>query len=102
VRLGVSMARGSGEGARGFMAAEFDGWAIAQQRIAEEARERTGKLDLARLALEELPPEVAGLTHLRELELGWPYWCLHPALRVTFSQKREKVSCTRVSRTREE
>ena len=31
------------------MAAEFDGWAIARQRIAKEARERTGKLDLAGL-----------------------------------------------------
>jgi hypothetical protein len=28
------------------MAAEFDGWAIARQRIAKEARQRTGKLDL--------------------------------------------------------
>ena len=43
---------------------------IAQQHIAKEARERTGKLDLAGLGLKELPPEVAGLTHLRELDLG--------------------------------
>jgi Leucine-rich repeat (LRR) protein len=52
------------------MAAEFDGWAIARQRIAKEARERTGKLNLAGLGLEKTPPEVAGLTHLRELVLG--------------------------------
>jgi hypothetical protein len=28
------------------MAAEFDGWAVARDRIAKEARERTGKLYL--------------------------------------------------------
>jgi hypothetical protein len=53
------------------MAAESDGWAVARQRIAKEARERTGKLDLIGLGLEELPPEIAGLTHLRQLEMGW-------------------------------
>ena len=36
--------------ARDFMAAEFDGWAIARHCIAKEARERTGKLDLRGLA----------------------------------------------------
>jgi internalin A len=51
------------------MAAEFDGWAIARQRIEKEARERTGKLDLRGLGLEEIPPEVTGLAHLRELVL---------------------------------
>jgi internalin A len=55
------------------MAAEFEGWAIARHRIAKEACERTGKLDLRGLGLEELPPEVAGLTHLRELDLGYQY-----------------------------
>jgi len=55
------------------MASEFDGAAIARERIAKEARERTGKLDLAGLGLDEIPKEVAGLAHLRELDLGWPY-----------------------------
>jgi internalin A len=53
------------------MARDFDGWAIARQRIANEAHERTGKLDLAGLGLEEIPKEVAALTHLRELDLHW-------------------------------
>ena len=55
------------------MAAEFDGLAIARHRIAKEARERTGRLDLTALGLEELPPEVAGLAHLRELNLARGY-----------------------------
>jgi hypothetical protein len=52
------------------MAAEFDGWAIARQRIAKESRERTSKLDLRGLELEKIASEIAGLTHLRELDLG--------------------------------
>jgi hypothetical protein len=55
------------------MAAEFDGLAIARHRIAKEARERTGRRDLTALGLEELPPEVAGLAHLRELNLARGY-----------------------------
>src|SRR5271170_3394881 len=43
IGLGVSVAGWHrARRARGFMAAEFDGWAIARQRIAKEARERTG------------------------------------------------------------
>ena len=53
------------------MGGEFDGLKIAQEHIAREARERTGKLDLAGLDLEEIPKEIAGLTHLRELDVGW-------------------------------
>src|SRR5271170_119591 len=74
IGLGVSVAgwhrarRG-----RGFMAAEFDGLEIARQRIAKEARERTGTLDLNGLGLEKIPSEVAGLTHLRELVLKGQY-----------------------------
>jgi internalin A len=54
------------------MASEFDGAAIARERIAKEARQRTGTLDLAGLGLEEIPKEAAALAHLRELDLGWP------------------------------
>ena len=55
------------------MASEFDGAAIARERIAKEARERTGRLDLAGLGLDEIPKEIAALTHLRELDLGWTH-----------------------------
>jgi internalin A len=48
----------------------FDGLAIARQRIAEEAKARTGFLDLGGLRLTELPPELYLLRHLRELNLG--------------------------------
>jgi internalin A len=71
------------------MAAEFDGWAIARQRIAKEARERTGKLNLRGLGLEELPPEVAGVTHLRELDLGW--WLGDDAGQ-SFASRRNRIA----------
>jgi internalin A len=50
---------------------EFDGQAIANQRIETEARDRTGFLDLSQLGLTELPEALFGLTHLRRLHLGW-------------------------------
>ena len=50
--LGVIKVSGPTPPRRGFMARDFDGWPIAEQRIAKEARERTGKLDLAGLGLE--------------------------------------------------
>jgi len=46
---------------------------IARERIAEEARTRTGFLDLGRLGLDELPAELLALTHLRRLNLGDGY-----------------------------
>ena len=52
------------------MAETFDGERIARQRIAEEAEQRTGFLDLGVLGLTTLPPELFGLTHLRVLNLG--------------------------------
>ena len=52
------------------MHTEFDGQAIALQRIAAEARDRTGFLDLTQLGLTELPEKLFGLTHLRRLHLG--------------------------------
>ena len=52
------------------MSEAFDGMAIARQRIAEEAKARTGFLDLGGLRLTELPPELFQLRHLRELNLG--------------------------------
>src|SRR5271166_956361 len=52
------------------MSSNPDGWAIALQRIAQEAKARTGTLDLGMLGLTELPEELFALTHLRELNLG--------------------------------
>jgi internalin A len=52
------------------MADETDGLAIARQRIAQEAKDRTGSLDLGRLGLTNLPDELFRLTHLRRLNLG--------------------------------
>jgi internalin A len=53
---------------------EDDGLTIARERIAEEARARTGSLDLGMLGLDELPAELFALTHLRRLNLGDRYW----------------------------
>lgn len=43
---------------------------IARARIAAEAADRTGQLDLRGLGLPELPEELFGLLHLRALLLG--------------------------------
>ena len=43
---------------------------IALQRIAEEAEQRTGILDLRDLGLTSLPPQLAELTHLEDLNIG--------------------------------
>ena len=43
---------------------------IARQRIAREAQEQTGWLDLGDLDLAELPDELFHLKHLRSLSLG--------------------------------
>ncbi|MCF7960743.1 MAG: leucine-rich repeat domain-containing protein [Pirellula sp.] len=51
-----------------------EGLAIARRLIAEEADKKTGFLDLGNLGLTELPDELFGLAHLRELNLGrWLY-----------------------------
>ena len=47
-----------------------DGRRIALERIAREAEERTGTLDLGQLGLTELPEELFGLIHLQRLNLG--------------------------------
>ena len=46
----------------------MDGLTIARQRIAQEAVERTGFLDLGRLGLSTLPDELLQLKHLRRLK----------------------------------
>jgi internalin A len=51
----------------------LDGLAIARERIAKEAEERSGFLDLGMLGLAELPEELFRLTHLRRLNLGAGY-----------------------------
>jgi internalin A len=47
-----------------------EGLRIALERIAREADERTGTLDLGQLGLTELPEELFGLIHLQRLNLG--------------------------------
>lgn len=49
------------------MSQPFDGLVIARQRIAEEAKARTGFLDLGGLGLTTLPPELYGLRQLQSL-----------------------------------
>jgi len=46
---------------------------IARERIAQEAEERTGFLDLGRLGLTALPEELFELQHLQSLNLGSGY-----------------------------
>ena len=52
------------------MAGASEGERIARERIAKEADERTGFLDLGGLGLTELPAELFELKHLRGLNLG--------------------------------
>ncbi len=52
------------------MTPEFDGHSNALQRIAVEARDRTGSLDLRQLGLTELPQTLLQLVHRRSLYLG--------------------------------
>src|SRR5262245_21170238 len=51
------------------MASKSTGLEIARQRIAEEARTRSGKLNLSDLWLDELPTEISGLTWVRVLSM---------------------------------
>src|SRR5262249_37046582 len=52
----------------------LNGLTIARERIAREAEERTGFLDLGRLGLSSLPDELLALKHLRGLNLGRAYY----------------------------
>ena len=49
------------------------GLQTALERIAREAEEKTGKLDLRALGLTEIPSGVFDLTHLTALDLGYRY-----------------------------
>jgi hypothetical protein len=51
-----------------------DGLSIARERIAKEAEEKTGFLDIGKLGLVELPEELFRLKHLRGLNLGSGYF----------------------------
>ena len=51
----------------------MDGLSIARERIAREADEKTGFLDLGRLGLSELPRELFELRGLLRLNLGSSY-----------------------------
>lgn len=50
-----------------------EAFAEAQRRIAVEAEEKTGKLDLSGLWLERLPEEISRLSHLVELDVSGRY-----------------------------
>jgi internalin A len=50
-----------------------EGLKIALKLIAEEAKAKTGKLDLGQLGLSEIPKEIGSLTHLRELLIGYTW-----------------------------
>ena len=52
----------------------MNGLTIARERIAREAEERTGFLDLGRLGLSSLPDELLALKQLRGLNLGRAYY----------------------------
>ncbi|CAO3448373.1 hypothetical protein [Azospirillum largimobile] len=62
--------------------------AIALERIAEEAEQRTGRLSLRNLGLEWLPKELFALTHLRELDLGADSWRSSNGNKISAQQHR--------------
>ncbi|VUX45208.1 conserved hypothetical protein [Candidatus Defluviicoccus seviourii] len=53
------------------MSGETEGERIALELIAEEAKARTGTLDLGQLGLTALPEALFALKHLTRLNLGW-------------------------------
>jgi internalin A len=53
------------------MTQELDGVHIARERVALEAKARTGFLDLGKLGLTALPEELFHLQHLQHLNLGY-------------------------------
>lgn len=52
-------------GSKSWRLTQVDGLAIARERIAREAEETTGFLDLGTLGLNDLPGELFALTHLQ-------------------------------------
>ena len=52
----------------------MDGLAVARERIAREAAEKTGFLDIGYLGLSRLPDELFALKNLRRGNLGRQYW----------------------------
>ena len=72
VRRDLRRARERGQQAS--MSGETQGERIALERIAEEAKARTGFLDLGMLGLKALPEALFALKHLARLNLGlWSY-----------------------------
>jgi internalin A len=67
-----------------------DAMAIARQRIAEEADQRTGRLDLSDLGLATLPEALFALRHLRELDLGTD-WSWNDQLRNRIDSQRQQL-----------
>jgi internalin A len=71
----------------------LDGLSIARERIAKEAEEKTGFLDLGELGLTELPEELFRLKHLRRLHLGVGYYDAQGEWQRSISEiHREKFS----------
>ena len=75
------------------MSGDLDGLVIARERIAKEAAERTGFLDLGQLGLTSLPEKLFALTHLRQ-----PYVALahFPLIALIIRTPTYPVPCTAV------
>jgi hypothetical protein len=64
----------------------MDGLSVARERIAREADEKTGFLDLGRLGFSELPRELFALQGLLRLNLGAGYEDEEAKLRLSASK----------------
>jgi internalin A len=69
----------------------MDGRAEALRRIAEEAEQKTGTLDLGGLELTEVPAALFELTHLRELNLGVK-WVRLPEPTIGIEMRRNQIT----------
>jgi hypothetical protein len=71
----------------------IDGEAEALRRIAAEARDQTGSLDLGGLGLRVLPPSLFNLHHLRRLNLGQHLVLTADGVDWNFADTRVANSC---------
>jgi internalin A len=79
----------------------LDGLSIARERIAKEAEENTGFLDMGELGLTELPEELFHLKHLRRLNLGAGYYDAQREWQRSVSEIHEKNSVGNLGRLAE-